>query len=152
MSLNVSTSNEVLHGDPDARLLAALKFAVRSLDVPAMCIALVDEQGEMTLFHRMDGAPRRCIAIAIAKAYSAIRLGGPTREFHQRLMRDRLSLSDFCDPRLTSLPGGDVVKDDSGQIRLGVGVSGGTLTQDSLTIDHLIAVVRDWLAVQESVN
>ena len=112
MSLNGSGSCEVLQGDPDARLLLALKLAVSSLDVPAMCIALVDEQGEMTLFHRMDGAPHRCIAIAIAKAYSAIRLGGPTREFHQRLIRDRLSLSDFCDPRLTSLSGGDVVKDE----------------------------------------
>lgn len=152
MSLNGSSSSELLRGDPDAHLLAALKFAVRSLDVPAMCIALVDEQGEMTLFHRMDGAPRRCIAIAIAKAYSAIRLGGPTGEFHQRLIRDKLSLSDFCDPRLTSLAGGDAVKDGSGQIRLGVGVSGGTLTQDTLTIEHLSSVVRDWLAGQGAVN
>ena len=146
MSLNRSSSSEVLQGDPDARLLAALKFAVRSLDVPAMCIALVDEQGELTLFHRMEGAPRRCIAIAIAKAYTAIRLGGPTRPFQQKLIRDRLSQGDFCDPRLTSLPGGEVVKDESGQIRLGVGVSGGTVTQDTLAIEHLISVVKGWLA------
>ena len=89
----------------------------------------------------MQGRP-----IAVAKAYSAIRLGGSTQAFHQRMVRDGLSLADFCDPKLTSLPGGEVVKDGAGQIRLGVGVSGGTLPQDTLTVEHLGFVVRDWLA------
>ena len=39
-----------------------------------------------------------------------------------------------------------MVKDGAGQIRLGVGVSGGTLPQDTLTVEHLGFVVRDWLA------
>lgn len=146
MSLNASAISELLRGDPDARLLAALKLAVRSLDVPAMCIAVVDEQGELTLFHRMEGAPGRCIEIAIAKAYSAIRLCGSTHAFHERLIRDKLSLGDFCDPKLTSLAGGEVIKDESDRIRLGIGVSGGTLKQDALTVERLSSVVGDWLA------
>lgn len=145
MIMAKSISSDALQEDPDARLLAGLKFAVNSIGLPAMCIALVDEQGELVLFHRMDGAPRRCIAIAIAKAYSAIRLGGSTQAFHQRLIRDGLSLGDFCDLKLTSLPGGDVVEDALGCIRLGIGVSGGTLEQDTLTIERLLPVVRGWL-------
>ena len=152
MTLDKLAISEALQTDPDARLLAAFKTGMQFLGVPDMCIALVDEQGELIMFFRMEGAPRRCINIAIAKAYTAIRLGASTLAFHQRLIRENLSLNDFCDAKLTSLPGGEVIKDEFDQIRLGVGVSGGTQIQDILAIEHLANVIKIWRKELKLVN
>ena len=143
MNSDCIVNNSEWRTDPDSQLLAAFKSSIQTLGVPPMCIALVDEQGELCLFHRMTEAPRRCIAIAIAKAYSAVRLGGSTHAFHQRLIDNNLSLNDFCDPKLTSLPGGDVVFDASGKIEFGIGVSGGSIEEDILAIAKLTLIVKE---------
>lgn len=128
--------------DYDAKLIFSLKKAVSSIDVPPMCIALVDAQAELYLFHRMKNSPERCIQIAIAKAYSAVRLGGSTQNFQIRLKRDGLSLLDFCDSKLTSLPGGDVVRENSGLIKFGVAVSGGSMDDDLRALENILNIFR----------
>lgn len=144
MSIIKSATNETSHTDPDASLLVAFKAGIKSLGIPDMCIALVDEQGELMLFFRMEEAPRRCIDISVAKAYTAIRLGCSTLAFHQRLIKDSLNINDFCDTKLTSLPGGEVIRDESGEIILGIGVSGGTQMQDISAIEHLANIIKIW--------
>ena len=128
--------------DYDAKLIFLLKRAISSIEAPPMCIALVDAQADLYLFHRMKNSPERCIQIAIAKAYSAVRLGGSTKNFQMRLKRDGLSLLDFCDSKLTSLPGGDIVRESSGRIKFGIGVSGGSMDDDIRALENILNIFR----------
>ncbi len=96
---------------------------------PPVCLCVAAENGEEILLARMDGAPERLVSIVRAKAYTAVRMRCSTREFHERLLAENLSLADFHDPGLTSLPGGIPVMDRD--VCLGaVAVSGRTLSQD----------------------
>ena len=78
---------------------------------PPVCLCVAAENGEEILLARMDGAPERLVSIVRAKAYTAVRMRCSTREFHERLLAENLSLADFHDPGLTSLPGGIPVMD-----------------------------------------
>ena len=47
-----------------------------------------------------------------------------TQAFHDRLVRENLSIADFCDPGFSTLPGGVPVFDETGRCIGGVGISG----------------------------
>ena len=81
----------------------AISQAVADYGRP-ICVAVCDGHGDLLAFGRMDGAPVRSIAISQGKAYSAARLGVNTDAFLERLHREKIQASDFCDPRITSLP------------------------------------------------
>jgi uncharacterized protein GlcG (DUF336 family) len=95
-----------------------------------ICVALVDPQGFLLAFARMEGAPVRSIAISQGKAYSAARLGVDTEAFLERLRRENIEASYFCDERLTALPGGCVLKNTSGALVGAVGISGLAAAED----------------------
>jgi glc operon protein GlcG len=80
-----------------------------------ICAAICDVAGFLVAFQRVDGAPIRSIAIAQAKAYSAARMQANTDALLERLRRENIALSYFCDDRLTALPGGSILKNAEGQ-------------------------------------
>lgn len=94
-----------------------------------VCLCVVAEDGQMVLFARMDGAPERLIAIVQAKAYSAVRMRCSTQDFRNRLLSEQLSLADFCDSALTSLPGGIPIMYENACLGA-VAVSGRALARD----------------------
>lgn len=94
-----------------------------------VCLAITNPDGALHYFLRMDGTPIRTIAIAQAKAYSAARLGTTTLAFQQRLHNESLSLLDFMDPLLCSLPGGSPILIDN-QLIGAIGISGRPLNED----------------------
>lgn len=94
------------------------------------CISIYDENGFLLGFYRMDGAPIRSIQISQSKAYTAIRMGVSTDAFLERLRKDNIDVQHFCDPLMTPLPGGSLLKDKSGKIVGAVGVSGMALPED----------------------
>jgi uncharacterized protein GlcG (DUF336 family) len=104
-----------------------------------ICIAVCDKHGFLLSFARMPGAPIRSIAIAQGKAYTAARMGVNTEAFLERLHRENLQPGYFCDPLLTGLPGGSVLKNRAGEVIGAVGVSG-LLTQEDQTITNALAV------------
>lgn len=106
-----------------------------------ICVAVCDGHGDVLAFARMDGAPARSIAISQGKAYSAARLGVNTDAFLQRLLREQIQASDFCDPRITALPGGAILKGTSGAVIGSVGVSGLKAEEDQAIVDTLAALV-----------
>ena len=106
-----------------------------------ICIAVVDGHGDLVAFMRQDGAPVRSVAIAQGKAYTAVRLGVDTRAFLERLQREHVQASDFCDPRLTALPGGSVVRNGAGAIIGAVGVSGLKTDQDQALAGGMAALL-----------
>jgi len=132
MALDLSTAQQLVR--------AAAERAVASYGKP-VCVAVCDASGFLLAFARGDGAPVRSIAIAQGKAYTAARIGVDTDAFLARLQRDRLSAADFCDDRLSALPGGAAIKDGAGQLLGGLGISGLTSAQDQEIATALAAAL-----------
>ena len=105
-----------------------------------VCVAVCDPQGFLLAFARMEGAPVRSIQIAQGKAYTAARMGVSTAAVLARLKKEGIEIGYFCDPLLTALPGGSVLKDESGTMVGAIGVSGLTSAEDQLITDGVAEV------------
>ena len=105
-----------------------------------VCVAVCDKFGFLLAFARMPGAPVRCIAISQGKAYTAARMCVNTDAFLERLHRENMPASYFCDPLLTGMPGGAVLKDSTGAIVGAAGISGLAPQEDQAIANALAAV------------
>ncbi len=103
-----------------------------------ICVAVCDKYGFLIAFGRMDGSPVRSIELSQGKAYSAARMGVDTDAFLERLHRENVPASYFCDEKLTGLPGGTVLKDADGDMVGGAGISG-LKPQEDLAIAKMMA-------------
>ncbi|MDR3538434.1 MAG: heme-binding protein [Acetobacteraceae bacterium] len=101
-----------------------------------VCVAVCDQDGFLLAFSRMDGAPARSIRISQCKAYTAARMGVDTSAFNERLHREDVPASAFCDDQFTQLPGGSVLKDGD-RIIGGVGISGLAPSEDQAISEML---------------
>jgi uncharacterized protein GlcG (DUF336 family) len=111
------------------RMIAAAEAKAREMGRP-MCIAIVDGDGTLKAYSRMDGAPLLSVQISQDKAYTAISFGMATHEWHEFVkddppLRDGIIKTD----RLIVFGGGYPITAD-GQIVGGIGVSGGHYTHD----------------------
>jgi len=104
-------------------------------------VAVCDLQGFLLAFARMEGAPVRSIQISQGKAYTAARMGVSTEAVLARLKKEGIEIGYFCDPLLTALPGGSVLKDESGTVVGAIGVSGLTSAEDQLITDGVAEFV-----------
>jgi uncharacterized protein GlcG (DUF336 family) len=126
-------------------LAQAQKLVEKALDTAStrfkkpICISIVDHAGFLLAFARQDGAPFRSIQISEGKAYSAARMGVTTQAFFERCKREEIRPIDFCDAKLTSLPGGAPLKNSAGKLIGAAGVSGLTSTEDQEIVDMLAA-------------
>lgn len=108
-----------------------------------ICVAVCDQYGFLIAFGRMGGAPVRSIELSQGKAYSAARMGVDTDAFLERLHRENIPASYFCDPRLTGMPGGTVLKNAKGDVIGGAGISGLTPQEDLAIASMMAAVVKE---------
>jgi uncharacterized protein GlcG (DUF336 family) len=96
----------------------------------AMCIAVVDEAGQLKAFHAMDGAPHLSIQIAQDKAYTASSFGIPTHVWWDFIKGDPPLLHGIVHtPRLIIFGGGYPVMEEAQMIGA-IGVSGGHYSDD----------------------
>ena len=93
-----------------------------SQDVP-VTIALCSPAGECVFLLKMQNAPQLSYEIAINKAKTSAVMKVTTRAFHERLIREQLSLADFCGSGTTGLVGGVPILLDN-VIYGGIGISG----------------------------
>lgn len=107
----------------------------------AISIALCDASGLLLAFARAGNAPLRSISIAQGKAYTSTRMGSSTTEFLARLRGANWDISYFCDVALTALPGGSALRDASGALIGGVGISGLAPDEDQLVADMVADLV-----------
>lgn len=128
-------------------LQGAQKLVTKALEKAAadfqrpICVSICDAQGFLLAFVRGDGAPVRSVQISQGKAYSAARMGVNTDAFLERLHRENIEASYFCDERLTALPGGAVLKNADGQVLGGAGISGLTSAEDQSIANALAELV-----------
>ena len=107
-----------------------------------ICVSVCDPLGFLIAFSRTKGAPVRSIQISQGKAYTAVRMGVSTEVFLARIQKEGIEISYFCDPQLTALPGGSVLKDRAGTVVGGIGVSGLTSAEDQVITDRIAELVR----------
>ena len=112
-----------------ARIVAAAEAKARQMKIP-MCIAVVDSDGTLKAFNRMDGAALLSVQIAQDKAYTAIAFGMATHEWFDFIKEDAPLLHGIVKTdRLIVFGGGYPLKLD-GAVIGGIGVSGGHYTHD----------------------
>ena len=111
------------------RMIAAAELKAIEMGRP-MVIAVVDGDGTLKAFTRMDGAPLLSVQIAQDKAYTAVSFGMATDEWHDFIKDDPPLLHGIIKTdRLVVFGGGYPIKTDAGIIG-GIGVSGGHYTDD----------------------
>lgn len=86
-------------------------------------IAVVDDHGELIALLRMDGAPLSSITIAGNKAFTAARLGRPTRVLGTQLKERGTDIAFYGDNRYLGFGGGLPIVAD-GVVVGGIAVSG----------------------------
>ena len=133
--MTISISNLSL---PTAQLLVsrAIEEARQEFKRP-VCVAVCDSQGFLIALGRADGSPVRSVAICQGKAYSAVRMGVSTGAFLARVQKENIEVGFFCDPALTALPGGSVLKNAAGDAIGGIGVSGLLSAEDQVITDRV---------------
>ena len=96
-----------------------------------VAIAIVDDQGELIAYARMDRTAPQPPIIARKKAYTAARTRSDTLAYAERLKGQGRSVTEFGDPNLIALQGGVVITNSSdGSVLGGIGVSGLAAEED----------------------
>ena len=120
-----SITSEAAH-----RVIAAAEAKAAEMG-KAMVIAVVDDDGVLKAFSRMDGAALLSVQVAQDKAYTAVGFGMPTHGWHE-FIKDDPPLAAGAPSgidRLVVFGGGYPITVDD-QLVGGIGVSGGHYTQD----------------------
>ncbi len=76
-------------------------------------IAVVDSRGDLLKFIHMDGASWNSTQLAQSKAYAAAKFRRDTTAIAALMADMNIQLTDWGDPRVTSIGGGVVVWDES---------------------------------------
>lgn len=111
---------------------AALAAGVDARMMP-LTVAVLDTGGHLVALKRQDGSGIMRVQVATGKAWGALGMGASSR-----LLRDRLSdrpafisaLTVASEGRFIPVPGGVLIRDDSGGIVGAVGISGDTSDKD----------------------
>jgi glc operon protein GlcG len=95
-----------------------------------MAIAIVDSTGHLLMFHRLDQTQLGSVAVAIAKAESAVNFRRPTKAFEEAIAAGGMGLRLITMPYMIALEGGIPILKE-GQVIGGIGVSGMQSSQDA---------------------
>lgn len=99
-------------------------------DSRPMAVAVADVHGDLIACLRMNGAAPRVLRHAIRKAYTAAVMARDTLTFKADLVSREGNLSEWGDPRLTTLQGGVAVRLE-GKLVGAIGVGGNTVERDT---------------------
>jgi glc operon protein GlcG len=114
-------SQHLSHKDAQA-IIAYIQKKLED-DHKAASIAVVDAQGELLAFLRLDGCKLPSITIAINKAFTAAREHKETRTIFENSLADGFPMSNFGDLRYTNWGGGVPIMYEN-EVIGAVGVSG----------------------------
>jgi uncharacterized protein GlcG (DUF336 family) len=131
-----SISTEAAH-----RLIAAAEAKAGELGKPFV-IAVVDDDGVLKAFSRMDGAALLSVQVAQDKAYTAVGFGMSTDGWHD-FIKDDPPLAAGAPSgidRLVVFGGGYPLMVD-GQLVGGIGVSGGHYSEDMQIAEAALAAL-----------
>jgi uncharacterized protein GlcG (DUF336 family) len=129
MSTSRAVSVRTVTAEFAQELIDAAASKAAEIGVP-MVISIVDHDGTLKAFRRMDGAPLLSVEIAQNKAYTAAAFGISTDAWHEFIKEDEpLRLGIVHTDRLVTFGGGYPITVD-GDLVGGIGVSGGHYSHD----------------------
>jgi glc operon protein GlcG len=111
---------------------AALAKAMENPDRP-MSIAVADATGELVYFVKMDNARPLFSKMAMNKVYTVIHWARDTGDIPAFLQEDNKTITDFADPRFTTVPGGICLTAPDGTMIGAIGTSGRAPNIDEIT-------------------
>ena len=120
--------------------IAAAAAKAEEIGVP-MSIAVVDPDGTLKAFSRMDGAALLAVRVAQQKAWTAISFGVPTLGLWEFIKEDPPLLHSLPHQEDMILFGGGSPINVDGKMIGGIGVSGGHYTQDQECADAGLAAL-----------
>jgi uncharacterized protein GlcG (DUF336 family) len=99
-------------------------------------VCVIDTHGNIVLQHRMEGAPIFSIEISERKAYTSALVGVRTADLLALVQPGQAlyALSTVAGGRYCAMGGGVPLSED-GRVVAGVGVSGGTVEQDTAIVE-----------------
>jgi glc operon protein GlcG len=111
---------------------AALAKAMEDPESP-MAIAVADVTGALVYFVKMDNARPLFQWMAMNKVHTVTFFGKDTTDVAPFLAGDGKVLSDFGDPRFTTIPGGVCLRAPDGTMIGSIGTSGRAPNRDKVT-------------------
>ncbi len=108
----------------------------REMKIRPLCIAVLDDGGNLKALKREDGASILRPAIAVGKAWGAIGMGESSRHLADRLKERPAflgALSDMSGGKVVPVPGGVLVM-ANGEIIGAAGASGGSADEDEACV------------------
>ena len=117
-------------GLEEARTAIETVLAAAAADggVPVV-VTVVDPDGGMIAFARMDGAGYLPRSMATRKAYTSARMGADSGLFGERMRQAGIDLKDFADPMVSGFAGAVCLRVDGGVVGA-IGGSGRSEEQD----------------------
>ena len=124
-------SKPMLSLDQTQRAMSAMiAKATQEPDRP-VAMAIVDDEGNLLSYARMDNCRPNPQTFAIRKAYTSALAGVDSAAYAERLKSQGRTVSDFGNPNLVSAQGAVVITDPaSGAVLGAIGVSGLTAQED----------------------
>jgi len=109
--------------------------ATRAKVPVAVCV--IDVHGNLVLQHRMNGAPVFALEISERKAYTSALVGVRTADLLGLVQPGQAlyALPTVGGGRFCPMGGGVPLLDDGGKVFAGIGVSGGTVDQDTAIVE-----------------
>ncbi len=122
-----------------ARMASAAEDKATEMGVPVV-ISVVDEGGNLVLLHRMEGSLLASLDIAQGKAFTSAALKIPTSAVKDLAKEDGdlFGIESSNQGRIICFGGGLPIF-VNGEIRGGIGVSGGTVDEDLCIVNHAFA-------------
>jgi glc operon protein GlcG len=108
-----------------------------------VAIAIVDENTDLVLAHRMDGCRPRWMKVSQRKAHTACAMDRTTENFAEEIVARHLQISYYGDPMFTALPGGIPIVGKDGSTIGAIGVTGKTKMRDSELAAAGLSCFRD---------
>ncbi len=113
---------QVMDVEDALRAVDAVLAAADGDGAGPVTVAVVDDNGDMTAYARMDGAPSFHRKHAVRKAFTASRVGSDLAEFAAYRAAAGLSATDYGEELVAAAYGGVVTRDGSGNVVGAVGV------------------------------
>jgi uncharacterized protein GlcG (DUF336 family) len=131
-----SITSEAAH-----ELIAAAEAEAEALGKPFV-IAVVDDNGVLKAFSRMDGAPLLSVQVAQDKAYTAVGFGLPTHGWHD-FIKDDPPLAAGAPSGIDRLVvfGGGYPITIGDEVVGGIGVSGDHYSEDQQIAEAALGIV-----------
>lgn len=121
-------------------IISAAAKKAQVIGVP-MAIAVVDPEGTLKAFTRMDGAALLAVRVAQQKAWSAVSFNTPTHELWDFIKNDPPLLHSLTHQQDLIFFGGGYPITVNNQIIGGIGVSGGHYSQDQQCAEAALAAL-----------